>query len=130
MSARRSPPHAECCTLQAAVSFLLLAHMPLVLSAALLPLSGYPLPYPPVLIVWLELLIHPLAFLAFQQAADGMRPPLERDARFFNARQWAMLVCIGALYTLAVSLGFVMALIAPEPRRALGAVAVQGMSAR
>lgn len=98
------------CNLQAAVAFLLLAHMPLVLSAALLPLSGYPLPYPPVLIVWLELLIHPLAFLAFQQAADGMRPPLERDARFFDARQWTLLVVIGALSTLAVSLAFVMAL--------------------
>ena len=46
-----------------------MVHMPLVLSAAIIPLVGHPLLYLPIHIVWLELLIHPSALLAFQGRA-------------------------------------------------------------
>src|SRR5690606_844068 len=42
--------------LQLAFVYLLLIHIPLVVSAAAIPLAGYPLLYLPVHIVWLELI--------------------------------------------------------------------------
>lgn len=47
--------------------YLLLFHIPFVLSAAIIPLLGYPLLYLPIHVVWLELIIHPTALFAFQQ---------------------------------------------------------------
>lgn len=46
--------------------YLLTIHIPLVLTAAFLPILGFPLVYLPIHIVWLELVIHPTAILAFQ----------------------------------------------------------------
>jgi P-type Ca2+ transporter type 2C len=96
--------------LRAAVAFLLLVHIPLVLTAAALPLAGYPLPYTPIVIVWFELLIHPLAFLAFQQSATGTPPRSVAPARFFDARQWRGIALLGAMSTLAVGAAFIVTL--------------------
>ncbi|WP_199728695.1 cation-transporting P-type ATPase, partial [Corallococcus sp. CA053C] len=74
--------------------YLLLIHLPLVSTAALLPLAGYPLLYLPIHIVWLELIIHPTAMLAFQEAArPGRLSPLHGrgPARFFSRGEWATL---------------------------------------
>src|SRR5690606_32734188 len=45
--------------LRLSFEYLLLFHIPFVLSAALVPLLGYPLLYLPAHVVWLELIIHP-----------------------------------------------------------------------
>jgi Ca2+-transporting ATPase len=82
--------------------YLLLVHIPLVVSAALIPLAGYPLLYLPIHIVWLEIVIHPTALLAFQEL-----PPPERLARahtrsrsrFFDAGDWRRIAAIGTLVT-------------------------------
>jgi Ca2+-transporting ATPase len=99
--------------LQLAFAYLLMVHIPIVLSAAIVPFSGYPLLYLPIHIVWLELLIHPTALLVFQD-----RPPSRRigrvsgthEARFFGHRGWAAIVLAGAGITAATVLGYEYAL--------------------
>ena len=56
--------------LRMSFKYLLLFHIPFVLSAAIVPLIGYPLLYLPIHVVWLELIIHPTALFAFQQYSD------------------------------------------------------------
>ncbi|NVI97867.1 cation-transporting P-type ATPase [Myxococcus sp. AM009] len=91
--------------LQACFLYLLLIHIPLVVTAALVPLAGYPLLYLPVHIVWLELIIHPTAMLAFQAAArSGRLAPVRRRgaARFFSAGDWSLLALVGGLMTVGL----------------------------
>ncbi|RKH44632.1 cation-transporting P-type ATPase [Corallococcus sp. AB050B] len=86
--------------LQRCFLYLLLIHIPLVGTAALMPLWGQPLVYLPIHIVWLELIIHPTAMLAFQSAArPGQLTALRARpaARFFSWREWALLTAVGAL---------------------------------
>jgi Ca2+-transporting ATPase len=47
--------------------YLFLIHIPFVLTAALVPLLGYPILYLPIHIIWFELIIHPTALFSFQQ---------------------------------------------------------------
>ena len=90
--------------LRASFAFLLVVHIPLVLTAAGLPLMGQPLPYLPMVIVLLELAIHPLALLAFQQSADAASAmPAPRGTRIFERREVALLGGGGLVATLAVA---------------------------
>jgi Ca2+-transporting ATPase len=99
--------------LKLSFAYLLTVHIPLVLTAALIPFAGFPLLYLPAHIVWLELIIHPTAILAFQQtaprgaleAADG-RPA----DRFFDLREWLAIGVVGALLTLGVIGGYLRGL--------------------
>jgi Ca2+-transporting ATPase len=89
--------------LRMSFAFLLMIHIPLVASAAIIPLLGFPLLYLPVHIVWLELLIHPAAILGFQKASDGKlpaRPP--GTARFFAASEWLAILVTGGGIAAAV----------------------------
>lgn len=82
--------------------YLLLVHIPLVVSAALIPLAGYPLLFLPVHIVWLEMVIHPTALLAFQELPPPQkltRAHSRGRARFFTARDWMRIAAIGTLVT-------------------------------
>jgi Ca2+-transporting ATPase len=95
--------------LQNSFRYLLMIHIPLVVTAALIPLAGYPLLYLPVHVVWLELIIHPSALLAFQDLpASGRLAPLERaaSAAFFSAREWTRIALVGGLLTLLVIAGY------------------------
>jgi Ca2+-transporting ATPase len=104
--------------LRACFAWLIVVHIPFVLTAALVPLLGYPLLYLPVHIVWLELVIHPTAMLAFQlpvqDGADGMAdlkglgPP--RREGFFTSGQWLAILGSGALLTALVFGAYVAAL--------------------
>jgi P-type Ca2+ transporter type 2C len=100
--------------LRRSFAFLLVVHVPLVLTAALLPLAGYPLLYLPISIVWLELVIHPVALLAFQQPAgpDALGPPRPRAARFFDRREWGWIAGSGLALAAWVGAAFVLALAA------------------
>src|SRR5690606_7876066 len=91
--------------LQSSFAYLLVVHLPLVLTAALVPLAGQPLLYLPIHIVWLELLIHPTALLAFQDPPPpGRMAPADRGRRaaFFGRRAWAAIVPTGLAVTTAV----------------------------
>lgn len=99
--------------LRLAFAYLLLVHLPLVVGAAVIPLLDLPLLYLPVHIVWLELVIHPTAMLAFQDLPS--RGPLgradrHRRARFFSGRAWLHIVGIGGFACLAVMGGYLQAL--------------------
>ncbi|WP_374437238.1 cation-translocating P-type ATPase [Inhella sp.] len=92
--------------LRLAFAYLLLVHLPLVLGAALLPMLGLPLLFLPIHIVWLELVIHPTAMLAFQaQPRPGALAPVSAAAaraRFFTAPVWWHIGLLGGLLSLAV----------------------------
>jgi len=99
--------------LQLSFAYLLMVHIPLVISAAVVPLMGAPLLYLPIHIVWLELLIHPTALLAFQDLPrSGQLARVERHAepRFFSSRAWLTIALVGGLVTAVVVWGYDMAL--------------------
>lgn len=96
--------------LQLSFAYLLMVHFPLVITAALIPLAGYPMLYLPIHIVWLELVIHPSALLVFQDlpaterlAHAGVR---RGPARFFARRDWVMIAAVGALITAFIVVGY------------------------
>jgi Ca2+-transporting ATPase len=99
--------------LQLSFQYLLMLHVPLVVTAALLPMAGYPLLYLPVHIVWIELLIHPTALLVFQEL-----PPTQALARarridrvrFFDRYHWLMIAAIGGFVTAVVLAGYLRSL--------------------
>lgn len=93
--------------LQLSFQYLLMVHIPLVITAALIPMLGYPLLYLPIHIVWLELIIHPTALLVFQNlpSAHAMGPPPAKGTqpRFFDRREWWVILAVGAVVTLVVT---------------------------
>lgn len=99
--------------LRLAFAYLLLVHMPLVIGAAVIPLMGLPLLFLPIHIVWLELVIHPTAMLAFQDLPRlGPLAPVRRHrrARFFSTEIWVGIGLVGALASVAVVWGYLHAL--------------------
>lgn len=99
--------------LQRSFAYLVMIHIPLVITAALIPLAGYPVLYRPIHIVWLELIIHPTAMLVFQDlpAADRLAPlGRRRAARFFSNADWLRIALVGAMLTAMVSAGYARSL--------------------
>ena len=95
--------------LKLSFAYLLMIHIPLVITAALVPFAGFPLLYLPVHIVWLELIIHPTALLVFQQLPpDGALERLgrRRAGHFFDWREWSVIGLVGGIITLVVALGY------------------------
>jgi len=99
--------------LQLAFTYLLLVHIPLVVSAAAIPLFDNPLLYLPIHIIWLELIIHPTALLVFQEMPTSDRLlPTRRGGptRFFGLRTWALIGISGLIQAAMISIGFELAL--------------------
>ena len=99
--------------LRLAFAYLLLVHLPLVIGAAAIPLMDLPLLFLPVHIVWLELVIHPTAMLAFQDLpAAGPLAPVQRRRRagFFSADAWLAIVLTGGIASVAVVWSYLHAL--------------------
>ncbi|SDD75344.1 cation-translocating P-type ATPase [Aquimonas voraii] len=121
--------------LRASFAYLLLVHLPFVLSAALVPAFGGPLLFLPLHVVWLELIIHPSAMLGFQREAregDGGAPT--QAGRLFDARAWWRLLLGGSLGCAAVLLaqalpGWFDPAHAEAGRRALALAALIAFSA-
>jgi Ca2+-transporting ATPase len=94
--------------LRMSCAYLLFVHIPLVISAALIPFMGFPLLYLPIHIVWLELIIHPTALLAYQQLPDHESVLKTRaGARFFTRSEWMTVVLTGLLLTAALVSGYI-----------------------
>ena len=99
--------------LQLSFQYLLMIHLPLVLTAALIPLAGYPMLYLPIHIVWLELVIHPTALLVFQEIADNKKlvyQPPSKQLRFFSRWQWFVMGLAGLTVTVIVTLAYIRSL--------------------
>ncbi len=95
--------------LRLSFAYLLMIHIPLVVSAAVIPLSGYPLLYLPVHIVWLELIIHPTALLVFQQLPTQALHKVTRRSgplRFYTRGEWALIALVGLLLTAVLVVGY------------------------
>jgi Ca2+-transporting ATPase len=93
--------------LQKSFEYLLLVHIPLVLTAALIPVAGYPLLYLPIHIVWLELVIHPSALFAFQEKASSS--VARHDSKnFFTASDWIRIVTIGVGVAVAIAFTYLV----------------------
>ncbi len=90
--------------------YLLYVHVPLVLTAAVIPLLGHPLLYLPVHIVWLELIIHPSALFAFQQPASTKDERYLLGKTFFSRVDKFSIVLIGLFLTLVLGLNFISGL--------------------
>jgi Ca2+-transporting ATPase len=121
--------------LQLSFAYLLMIHLPLVATAALIPFAGFPLLYLPVHVVWLELIIHPTALLVFQEMPADATPlsaPRDRRARFFSRGQWIMILGVGMLVTAVVAATYIRSLGADldvEHARAMAMVALSVASA-
>ncbi len=100
--------------LRSSFAYLLMIHIPLVATATLVPLAGYPLLYLPIHVVWLELVIHPTALLVFQDLdADAPLKAVRerrRAGRFFSAWQWLVVGAVGTAVTLGVLYGYARSL--------------------
>lgn len=99
--------------LRLAFAYLLLVHMPLVIGAAAIPVMDLPLLFLPIHIVWLELVIHPTAMLAFQDLPRrGPLSPVshQRHARFFSRSAWWGIAVVGTLLSTAVVWSYLHAL--------------------
>jgi P-type Ca2+ transporter type 2C len=99
--------------LKLSFAYLLMVHMPLVATAALVPLAGFPLLYLPMHVVWLELIIHPVALLVFQELPSSDNLQIRRrtsKVRFFDWREWTIIATVGALITLLISIGYARSL--------------------
>ena len=95
--------------LKLSFAYLLMVHLPLVATAALVPFAGFPLLYLPMHIVWLELIIHPTALLVFQELPISHQlEPAQRNrkVRFFDWREWALIALVGTLVTMLVVVGY------------------------
>lgn len=95
--------------LKLSFAYLLMVHAPLVATAALIPLLGFPLLYLPAHIVWLELIIHPTAMLVFQQLPSSEAlDPVQRTAklRFFDLREWAVIGTVSTFLTVLILYGY------------------------
>ncbi len=90
--------------------YLLYFHIPFVLTAAIIPLFGYPLLYLPVHIVWLELIVHPTALFAFQQPARDLGGAVHLKKSFFSRADVVTILVIGISLTAALGFSFVTGL--------------------
>jgi len=96
--------------LRLSFAYLLMLHAPLVATAALIPLMGYPLLYLPIHIVWIELILHPTALLVFQnlpsQGALSRRSKGNRLS-FFTPREWVTIGLVGAVASAVILGGYI-----------------------
>lgn len=99
--------------LRLAFAYLLLVHIPIVFAAAAIPVMDLPLLFLPIHIVWLELVIHPTAMLAFQDLpSPGTLAAVQRHRRprFFSMEAWLGMILIGGLVSATVILSYLHAL--------------------
>lgn len=91
--------------LRRSFQYLIVVHIPLVVTAAVLPLWGMSLLYLPIHIVWIELVIHPTAMLAFQEPANAHLRARARDlgASLLSAREWLCGSLVGLALSMAIS---------------------------
>ncbi|MFA7612792.1 MAG: cation-transporting P-type ATPase [Candidatus Caldatribacteriota bacterium] len=93
--------------LRMSFKYLLLLHIPFVLSAAVIPLLGYPLLFLPIHVVWLELIIHPTALFAFQQYAVEKNESSFTQKSFFTKKDSLVILTMGLSLTGIVILFFI-----------------------
>ncbi len=117
--------------LQLSFKYILMIHIPYVLSATLIPLFGFPLLYYPIQIVLIELFIHPTCMLVFQASSTQQvktdAQAAGRKAAFFSSLDWWGISVVGAYSTCLVLIAYLINLHLtsnPAAARAVALVAV------
>jgi Ca2+-transporting ATPase len=92
--------------LQRAFSYLVSFHIPLVLAALVVPLTGQPLLLLPVMLILLQIVVHPTVSLVFEgdpgDPGEMRRPPRPPDAGLLSRRELALPFARGLALTAAV----------------------------
>jgi Ca2+-transporting ATPase len=90
--------------------YLIAVHIPLVTTAAIIPLLGFPLLYLPIHIVWLELIIHPTALFAFQDRSSLVlkRLPRHHSDKTFSSIDWSLSLSLGVMTTIAIGIAYAL----------------------
>lgn len=100
--------------LQKSFSYLISFHVPIFLSALIVPVMRLPLLLMPIHIVFLELVLHPVVSIVFEgQPAEPdimARKPRDRDSPIIRREQMARLLGLGALIFLLSLAAYVWAL--------------------
>ena len=100
--------------LQRAFRYIVVFHIPIIITALLMPLLGMPLMLHPIHLVWLELVLHPIIALVYpadRPDSDTMRrPPRRRDEPIISGRVLRRLLAEGLLVTLAVDVSYLLLL--------------------
>lgn len=91
--------------LKKSFEYLILFHLPFIFSAAIIPILGEPLLYLPVHIVWLELLIHPTAILAFHDSEEKSVNTVS-EPMLFSIKNLRSMLGIGLLVTAIIYLSY------------------------
>jgi P-type Ca2+ transporter type 2C len=98
--------------LQRAFSYLVSFHIPLVLAALVVPLTGQPLLLLPVMLILLQIVVHPTVSLVFEgdpgDPGEMRRPPRPPDAGLLSRRELALPFARGLALT-AVVVGLYLA---------------------
>lgn len=95
--------------LQSSFKYLLLIHIPFILSACIIPLLGFPLLYEPIHIVLIELFIHPTSMLVFQDTpvnTSMTKAAIHGNISFFETKDWVRILVIGAISTAIITLSY------------------------
>jgi Ca2+-transporting ATPase len=99
--------------LRRAFGYLIAFHLPIVLSALLIPLTNAPLFLLPIHLVWLELIVHPTSALVFEGDAPDprlmQRPPRRPDEPLLSRVAFLRMGLAGILATAAVVLAYLLA---------------------
>ncbi|MEY3004008.1 MAG: hypothetical protein RLZZ491_1184 [Pseudomonadota bacterium] len=96
--------------LRLSFAYLLMLHAPLVATAALIPLMGYPLLYLPIHIIWIELILHPTALLVFHNLPSQgtrLRKSHGGRVRFFALREWLLIGLVGIVASAGILGGYI-----------------------
>ena len=92
--------------LQRAFAYLVSFHVPLVLAALLIPLTGQPLLLLPTMLILLQIVVHPTVSLVFEadpgDPAAMRRPPRPPDAALLGRRDLVLPFARGLALTAAV----------------------------
>lgn len=95
--------------LQLSFKYLLLIHIPFILSACIIPLLGFPLLYEPIHIVLIELFIHPTSMLVFQDTPDltyMSKATIHGNINFFEKKDWIRILTVGVISTIIITLSY------------------------
>lgn len=100
--------------LRKAFAYLVVFHVPIFLSALILPLAGLPLLLLPVHIVFLELILHPVISIVFEKEPEEKdvmnRPPRKKGETILNKPELASLAAEGTALFVGVVAAFAWAL--------------------
>ncbi len=114
-----------------AVRYLVAFHLPLLISAIVLPLMGAPLLLLPIHLVWLEIIVHPTSSLVFESdPGDPLamrRPPRNSKSGLLSSADWRESMIRGTTLAVAVIALYFFEMSSGAPVTSARAAAISAM---